>query len=100
MPAAIAPADTDYAALVRRLGLCCARRLQVCCATSLVRGINEFKPPISPENPVYAGAVLRRLRRRGRLTLSGPARGQILLVPDLARAAGGVGAELAPARCP
>ncbi len=37
-------------------------------------------------HPVHAGAFLRRLRRGGGLALSGQARDQVVLVPDLARA--------------
>ncbi len=44
-------------------------------------------------HPVHAGALLRRLRRRGGLALSGQARDQVVLVSDLARPAGGFGRD-------
>ena len=42
-------------------------------------------------HPVPAGALLRRLRRRGGLALPSQARDQVVLVSDLARATGGPG---------
>jgi hypothetical protein len=45
------------------------------------------------KNTVFAGPVVRRLRRRRRVALPGEARDPLVLVSDLARAAGGARAR-------
>ncbi len=44
-------------------------------------------------HPVSASSLFRRFRRGRRIALSGEARDQVLLVPDLARSTGGYGRE-------
>ena len=58
---------------------------------------SETRP--NDEDPLPAPALLRRLRRRRRLALSGKAGDPLLLVPDLARPAGGTRRRQQVDRC-
>src|SRR5579885_1852882 len=63
-------------------------------AVSASKGISRYD-----EDPVSPPAIVRRVRWRGRLALSGQARNSLVLVSDLAGAAGRAGIGQPADRC-
>src|SRR4051812_14184406 len=64
-----------------------------CSGSSRAGGLPLGETSRYDEDPVFAAAVFRRFRRRRRFALSGEAGDPLVLVPDLAGAAGGAGAR-------